>query len=97
MTGLTCGLGPPRTPNFWRLLAQGSDPTHGSVSSPTSTGLLRGLMTCGADLKIRLHSSQAMDVNGPLRATKAGQGEQMNELVSWKDWASARSHVTEIV
>lgn len=38
-----------------------------------------------------------MDVNGPLRATKAGQGEQMNELVSWKDWASARSHVTEIV
>lgn len=62
-------------------------PEHGSVSSPTSTGLLRGLMTCGADLKIRLHSSQAMDVNG--------QGSWYHGRIGRVP--SARSHVTEIV
>ena len=36
MTSLTCGLGPPRTPNFCRLLAQHSWPYPNMAVSPVS-------------------------------------------------------------
>ena len=79
-------------PIFWRLLLRVQTlPEHGSVSSPTSTGLLRGLMTCGQTWRSvctphRQWMSMVLNVQpGSWYHGRIGRVP------------SARSHVTEIV